>query len=67
MLFLKKNRLKNTELTASCNRLSLENKELAQETSDMALELKKQQEDINVSWKRKYHWQFSYCKIRGLE
>ena len=49
------------------NRLSLENKELAQETSDMALELRKQQEDINVSWKRKYQWQFSYCKIRGLE
>ena len=33
----------------------------------MALELKKQQEDINVSWKRKYQWQFSYCKIRALE
>ena len=46
---LNKNRLKNTELTASFNRLSLENKELAQETSDMALELRKQQEDINVS------------------
>lgn len=44
-----KNRLKTTELNASCNRLSLENKELAQETSEMALELKKQQEDIDVS------------------
>ena len=47
--FFKKNRLKYTELNASCNRLSLENKALAQETSDMVLELKKQQEDINVS------------------
>uniref|UniRef100_A0A4W2I784 Synaptonemal complex protein 1 n=1 Tax=Bos indicus x Bos taurus TaxID=30522 RepID=A0A4W2I784_BOBOX len=46
---LENEKLKNTELTASCNRLSLENKELAQETSDMALELKKQQEDINNS------------------
>ncbi|KAF4021453.1 hypothetical protein G4228_013578 [Cervus hanglu yarkandensis] len=44
---LENEKLKNTELTASCNRLSLENKALAQETSDMALELKKQQEDIN--------------------
>ncbi|XP_019488757.1 PREDICTED: synaptonemal complex protein 1 [Hipposideros armiger] len=40
-------KFKNTELTTSCNRLSLENKELARETSDMAMELKKQQEDIN--------------------
>ncbi|XP_055258419.1 synaptonemal complex protein 1 [Moschus berezovskii] len=46
---LENEKLKNAELTASCNRLSLENKELAQETSDMALELKKQQEDINTS------------------
>ncbi|KAM9690973.1 synaptonemal complex protein 1 isoform 3-T3 [Dama dama] len=46
---LENEKLKNTELTASCNRLSLENKALAQETSDMALELKKQQEDINNS------------------
>lgn len=49
MTYFFKNRLKNTELTASCNKLSLENEELAQETSKMALELKKQQEDINVS------------------
>lgn len=47
-MFLK-NRRKATELNASCNRLSLKNKELAQETSEMALELKKQQEDIDVS------------------
>ncbi|XP_065783299.1 synaptonemal complex protein 1 isoform X2 [Muntiacus reevesi] len=46
---LENEKLKKTELTASCNRLSLENKALAQETSDMALELKKQQEDINNS------------------
>ncbi|XP_070323363.1 synaptonemal complex protein 1 isoform X7 [Odocoileus virginianus] len=46
---LENEKLKNTELTASCNRLSLENKALAQETSDMALELKKQQEDINCN------------------
>ena len=52
-MFLK-NRLKTTELNASCNRLSLENKKLAQETSEMALELKKQQEDTDVSCKRKY-------------
>uniref|UniRef100_A0A8C8ZNI5 Synaptonemal complex protein 1 n=1 Tax=Prolemur simus TaxID=1328070 RepID=A0A8C8ZNI5_PROSS len=44
---LENEKLKNTELTASCNKLSLENKELAQETSDMVLEIKKQQEDIN--------------------
>lgn len=43
------NRLKNTEITASCDRLSLENKELTQERSEMAVELSKQQEDINVS------------------
>lgn len=52
-MFLK-NRLKTTELNASCNRLSLENKKLAQETSEMALELKKQQEETDVSCKRKY-------------
>lgn len=44
-----KNRLKNAELTASCGKLSLDNKKLAQEASDMALELKKHQEDIAVS------------------
>ncbi|XP_047423172.1 synaptonemal complex protein 1 isoform X1 [Sciurus carolinensis] len=49
---LEKEKLKNTELTASCNKLSLENKELAQETSNMALEIKKQQEDINNSKKQ---------------
>uniref|UniRef100_A0A8C4LCR6 Synaptonemal complex protein 1 n=1 Tax=Equus asinus TaxID=9793 RepID=A0A8C4LCR6_EQUAS len=49
---LENEKLKNTELTASCNRLSLENKELAQETSDMAQELKKHQEDINDSKKQ---------------
>ncbi|KAM5161222.1 synaptonemal complex protein 1 isoform 3-T3 [Callospermophilus lateralis] len=49
---LEKEKLKNTELTASCNKLSLENKELAQETSNMALEIKKQQEDINSSKKQ---------------
>ncbi|XP_059998377.1 synaptonemal complex protein 1 isoform X1 [Lagenorhynchus albirostris] len=48
---LENEKLKNTELTASCKRLSLENKDLAQETRDMALELKKQQEDINNSKK----------------
>ncbi|XP_048670510.1 synaptonemal complex protein 1 [Marmota marmota marmota] len=49
---LEKEKLKNTELTASYNKLSLENKELAQETSNMALEIKKQQEDINSSKKQ---------------
>ncbi|XP_041610099.1 synaptonemal complex protein 1 isoform X2 [Vulpes lagopus] len=49
---LENEKLKNTELNASCNRLSLENKELAQETSDMALEIKKQQEDIDNSKKQ---------------
>ncbi|XP_006919731.1 synaptonemal complex protein 1 isoform X2 [Pteropus alecto] len=49
---LENEKLKNIELTASCNKLSLENKELAQETSDMALELKKRQEDINNSKKQ---------------
>lgn len=44
-----KNRLKNAELTASCGKLSLENNKLTQETNDMALELKKYQEDITVS------------------
>ncbi|ELK05939.1 Synaptonemal complex protein 1 [Pteropus alecto] len=50
---LENEKLKNIELTASCNKLSLENKELAQETSDMALELKKRQEDINCNNLRK--------------
>ncbi|XP_076975908.1 synaptonemal complex protein 1 isoform X2 [Tamandua tetradactyla] len=49
---LENEKLKNTGLTAVHNKLSLENKELAQETSDMALELKKQQEDINHSKKQ---------------
>ncbi|KAM5294975.1 synaptonemal complex protein 1 isoform 2-T2 [Glossophaga mutica] len=49
---LENEKLKNTELTASCNRLSLENKELAQERSEMALELSKQQEDIHDSKKQ---------------
>uniref|UniRef100_A0A8C7AKG8 Synaptonemal complex protein 1 n=1 Tax=Neovison vison TaxID=452646 RepID=A0A8C7AKG8_NEOVI len=49
---LENEKLKTTELNASCNRLSLENKELAQETSDMALEIKKQQEDIDNSKKQ---------------
>ncbi|XP_045672864.1 synaptonemal complex protein 1 isoform X2 [Phyllostomus hastatus] len=49
---LEHEKLKNTELTASCNRLSLENKELTQERSEMALELSKQQDDINVSKKQ---------------
>ncbi|XP_065735693.1 synaptonemal complex protein 1 isoform X1 [Phocoena phocoena] len=49
---LENEKLKNTELTASCKRLSLENKDLAKETRDMALELKKQQEDINNSKKQ---------------
>ncbi|XP_032271568.1 synaptonemal complex protein 1 [Phoca vitulina] len=48
---LENEKLKTTELNASCNRLSLENKELAQETSDTALEIKKQQEDIDNSKK----------------
>lgn len=60
-----KNRLKNAELTESCDKLSLENKKLAQETSDMALELKKNQEDITVSW-QSYQWFcFLTFKIRG--
>ncbi|XP_057356487.1 synaptonemal complex protein 1 isoform X6 [Manis pentadactyla] len=49
---LENEKLKNTELTASCNRLSLEKKQLKQETSDRVLELKKQQEDINNSKKQ---------------
>ncbi|XP_028358947.1 synaptonemal complex protein 1 [Phyllostomus discolor] len=49
---LEHEKLKNTELTASCNRLSLENKELTQERSEMALELSKRQEDINDSKKQ---------------
>ena len=52
MMYFLKNRFKNAELTVSCNKLSQEKKELAQETSDMALEIKKHQEDIKVSWKR---------------
>ncbi|XP_054194467.1 synaptonemal complex protein 1 isoform X7 [Homo sapiens] len=44
---LENEKLKDTELTSHCNKLSLENKELTQETSDMTLELKNQQEDIN--------------------
>lgn len=47
-MFLK-NRFKFAELTASCGKLSLENNKLAQETNDMALALKKYQEDITVS------------------
>ncbi|XP_077623961.1 synaptonemal complex protein 1 [Crocuta crocuta] len=49
---LENEKRKATELNASCNRLSLKNKELAQETSEMALELKKQQEDIDNSKKQ---------------
>ncbi|XP_021121392.1 synaptonemal complex protein 1 isoform X2 [Heterocephalus glaber] len=49
---LEKEKLRNTELTVNCNKLSLENKELAQEASGMALELKKQQDDINDSKKQ---------------
>ncbi|KFO30333.1 Synaptonemal complex protein 1 [Fukomys damarensis] len=49
---LEKEKLRNSELTVSCNKLSLENKDLVQETSNMALELKKQQEDINDSKKQ---------------
>ncbi|XP_051021501.1 synaptonemal complex protein 1 [Acomys russatus] len=47
-----KEKLEKTELTASCNMLSLENKKLAQEARDMALELKKHQEDIINSKKQ---------------
>ncbi|XP_060057816.1 synaptonemal complex protein 1 [Erinaceus europaeus] len=43
---------KNINLTASCDRFSLENKELMQETSNMTLELKKLQENINHSKKQ---------------
>ncbi|XP_012880084.1 PREDICTED: synaptonemal complex protein 1 [Dipodomys ordii] len=49
---LEKEKLKNTELTASCSKLSLENKQIAQEASDKTLELKKQQEDINNTKKQ---------------
>ncbi|XP_012412119.1 synaptonemal complex protein 1 isoform X2 [Trichechus manatus latirostris] len=49
---LENEKLKSFELTASCNKLSLENKELAQEMSDVTLELKKLQEDINNSKKQ---------------
>ncbi|XP_025789619.1 synaptonemal complex protein 1 [Puma concolor] len=49
---LENEKLKTTELNASCNRLSLANKKLAQETSEMALELKKQQEDTDNSKKK---------------
>ncbi|XP_048207796.1 synaptonemal complex protein 1 isoform X2 [Perognathus longimembris pacificus] len=44
---LEKEKLKNTELTASYSKLSLENKQIAQEASDKTLELKRQQEVIN--------------------
>ncbi|XP_031230867.1 synaptonemal complex protein 1 isoform X2 [Mastomys coucha] len=43
---LEKEKLKNTELTTTCDMLLLENKKLVQEASDTALELKKHQEDI---------------------
>ncbi|KAH0518384.1 Synaptonemal complex protein 1 [Microtus ochrogaster] len=46
---LEEEKLKNAELTESCDKLSLENIKLAQEASDMALELKKNQEDITVN------------------
>ncbi|XP_022352620.1 synaptonemal complex protein 1 isoform X2 [Enhydra lutris kenyoni] len=49
---LENEKLKTAELNASYNRLSLENKERAQEASDMALEIKKQQEDIDNSKKQ---------------
>ncbi|XP_075396437.1 synaptonemal complex protein 1 isoform X2 [Tenrec ecaudatus] len=49
---LENEKLMNSELTASCNQLSFENKELAQETSDVTLELKKLQEDNNNSKKQ---------------
>ncbi|XP_012500043.1 PREDICTED: synaptonemal complex protein 1 [Propithecus coquereli] len=61
---LENEKLKNTELTASCNKLSLENKELAQETSDMVLEIKKQQEDIN---NRKQQEERMLKQIENLE
>uniref|UniRef100_A0A8C6QXZ5 Synaptonemal complex protein 1 n=1 Tax=Nannospalax galili TaxID=1026970 RepID=A0A8C6QXZ5_NANGA len=44
---LEKEKLKNMELIANCNRLSLENKNFLQEASDMTLELKEHKEDIN--------------------
>ncbi|XP_050013487.1 synaptonemal complex protein 1 [Alexandromys fortis] len=49
---LEEEKLKNAELTESCDKLSLENIKLAQEASDMALELKKNQEDITNSKKQ---------------
>ncbi|VFV31497.1 synaptonemal complex protein 1 [Lynx pardinus] len=58
---LENEKLKTTELNASCNRLSLENKKLAQETSEMALELKKQQEDTDCNNLRKQVENKSKC------
>ncbi|XP_006865931.1 PREDICTED: synaptonemal complex protein 1 [Chrysochloris asiatica] len=49
---LENEKLKTSELTANCNKLSLENKELEREMSDVILELKKLQEDINNSKKQ---------------
>uniref|UniRef100_A0A8D0X9C2 Synaptonemal complex protein 1 n=1 Tax=Sus scrofa TaxID=9823 RepID=A0A8D0X9C2_PIG len=49
---LENEKFKNAELTVSCNKFSQEKKELAQEASDMALEIKKHQEDIKNSRKQ---------------
>ncbi|XP_036624078.1 synaptonemal complex protein 1 [Trichosurus vulpecula] len=49
---LEQERLKSTELTANFNKLSLENKQMAQERMTAALESKKLQEDINDNKKR---------------
>uniref|UniRef100_A0A8C3VLD0 Synaptonemal complex protein 1 n=1 Tax=Catagonus wagneri TaxID=51154 RepID=A0A8C3VLD0_9CETA len=49
---LENEKFKNTELTVSYNKLSQEKEELAQKASDMALEVKKQQEVINNSRKQ---------------
>ncbi|XP_025728286.1 synaptonemal complex protein 1 isoform X3 [Callorhinus ursinus] len=64
---LETEKLKTTELNASCNRLSLENKELAQETSDMALEIKKQQEDIDNSKKQEERMLKQIEKLEEME
>ncbi|XP_027957904.1 synaptonemal complex protein 1 isoform X2 [Eumetopias jubatus] len=64
---LENEKLKTTELNASCNRLSLENKELAQETSDMALEIKKQQEDIDNSKKQEERMLKQIEKLEEME
>ncbi|XP_004401333.1 PREDICTED: synaptonemal complex protein 1 [Odobenus rosmarus divergens] len=64
---LENEKLKTTELNASCNRLSLENKELAQETSDMALEIKKQQEDIDKSKKQEERMLKQIEKLEEME